>query len=358
MRLRPINTIGNILLGGQAVHLDGPVPVKALHIAYAVANDVGDDTDFTDIIGQTLVSITGSKKPTGDRVNLIRPQSLVSFVDAFGGTSRTVSATGGAALHVITIPFGMENDDNCLFIRYGQTLNVYPPAFDPTDVTAAQCTVYAEPDLARVNRYNLRYIETTIPLGGLVRFPIESHRSGLAALIISESSTGAANNPTSVALMRGDERLNWGDWDDFRGVSYSALRVEGDMVFDDVVMDLTSRGKALWTGFGGGLDLELMNGAGNVVVTQVLMDRHVGGALQESLAYRAAQVIEVSDSFDSAGTPYEIKHALVPPPSINPGIEAPHLPIPKAPEQAEFPSSPPHTTLPVVPQGRVLKRLI
>lgn len=356
--LRPINTIGDATRSGQAVGMEGPAQIKALYLCYEVDNAENDDTDFDDIIGTLVVKVFGQKQPTGDRAALSRPQSLVSAVDAIGGRCRTESTTGGAARHILKIPYGLPYDDNVLFLRREQRLLVYVPQFDATNVDAVSCTVYAEIDRGGVARYNLIHIDEQITLGGLRRMPLT--RDGLVGLVLSEGST---TNPDNWALMDGAHRLTWGEWDDYQGVFQSSLEIEADMTYEDLVFDPTSRGRELWQAIYGDLTLELDGGSGTITVHQLIQDRHVGGALEESLRFRAGGHQAVRTELSETGTAASITEALVPRPSLSPEIE-PHAKLPAGAgggggaTEAKVPKPPrAKVVTPGFPSGGVLKRI-
>lgn len=355
--LRPINTVGDAFVAGQAVGMEGPAQIKALYLCYDVENDDTDDTDFDDIIGTLVCKVFGQRQPTGDRAVLSRVQSLVSAVDAIGGRCRTESATGGAARHIIRVPFGLPYDDNVLFLRREQRILVYVPQFDDTDATAASCTVYAEIDRGGVARYNLIHIDEQVTLGGLRRIPLT--RDGLVGLVLSE---GSSENPDSWALMDGSHRLTWGDWDDYQGVFQALMEIEGDMVYEDQVFDPTTQGRELWQAIYGDLTLELNGGDGTLTVHQMIQDRHVGGALEESLRFRAGAHQAVRTELSENGEQAQITEALVPQPSLSPSVE-PHAKISApgssggASESAKVPQPPRTRVTPGFSSPSVLKRI-
>lgn len=353
MELRPINTISNILTGGQSVTLQGQAPVKAIVLAYYGSMTSGT-CDFDYLTGNINIAVHGDKSPTGDRASVHRPQTFVSLADAFGGRALSESAAAGDFLHVLPIWFGLPDDDNCLFVRRGQRLQVFPSVFDSTNVSSASCQVYAFLDRGCVNRYNMIHEDESVPIGGKKIYPLTSE--GLAALVMSPAST---TDNDSFALLDGQERLIWGDRGPYRGVFQSMLKIEGAMFKEDVIVDTTRQGRNLWNGVKDNLNLELNGGSGKVWVHQVIIDKHVGGALEESLEYRAGGQEAVRSELSESGISGKITEALVPQPSLSPSIGT-SAPIPQPSGGAEYSAPVPRkrTALPVQPgSGGVLKRI-
>jgi hypothetical protein len=352
--LRPVNTVGDATIGGQAVGVEGPLQIKRAYFCYTVDNADTKDAEWADIAGEVHIRVFGEREPTGDRAALSRPQGLISAADVLGGRARLDTTTGGTAYVTLPILFGQDHDDSCLFLRQGQRALFYVPRWDDTDVGAngVSCAVYVEEDPDAVARYNLIHLDQQITLGGLRRVPLT--RDGLMGLVISE---GSSENPDSFALLDGNERLIWGDWEDFLGVFQSSARIEGDMVYPDVVLDPTARGQSIWTAVHNDLTLELQGGSGTITVYQMIQDRHLGGALRESLAHRAGMQQDVRNTLRDVGESAEITEALVPKPSVNPSISQSAQISQGSGSQESAPiPRPKRTTLPVQrPQRSVLK---
>lgn len=336
MRLRPINTIGDATIGGQTVGFQGPAPVKALVLAYKIDNAAGTDADFDNITGSLHVKIFGDIGPKGDICALHRPQSLTTVVDAIGGRCRLVSTTGDYAYLTVYIPLGGRYDDNVRFVREPQRMIIYVPEATGAEVDGAECTVYAVVEESGVNRYNLIHLDEQVTLGGLRRLNLT--KDGLIGLVLSVGST---TNPDSFALLDGSDRLVWGDWDDYHGVWQSAMEIEGDPIYADQYIDLTSQSRYLWQGIHRDLVLELQGGTGTLTVHQLIQDQHIGGALQDSLRYRAERQQATIYQLRNSNAPAEVEHALVPQPSLNPSV----MPI-----GGQSPSPSQETLLPVEPQ--------
>lgn len=282
MLLRYVDAIPDATVPNQVVRIDGPLPVRAVFICYEGVNSDTKDTDPSDIIGDLIISNTGAIHPE-DLARLDRPQALISWTEAYYGRCRSHSATGDVFQHVLPVYMGYPYDRNVEFVGSSESLEIWVPQFDGTDVESCTAKVYVLFGLG-ITRYHPVLRDRRVDLGG--RRKEYLYRQGTATIILSEADT---TNPDSFVLLREPkERLTWGDWEDYLGIWQTLLDIDVDPTYDDEVIDLVFGGETMEAALGAGGAIEIDGGADYLTMFEWGVDWQVGPEGVASARFRDA----------------------------------------------------------------------
>jgi hypothetical protein len=316
--LRLINTVADASVPNQVVRIDGPLPVRAVFFAYEGQNSEGEDTSHDDIVGDVVISNTGALHPE-DLARLDRAQSLISWCEAYYGRCRSDSATGGAFAHVLPVWMGYPFDKNIEFVGPGDTLEVWVPQFDGTNVDNVMCKVYALFGLG-VARYHPVLRDRRIDLGG--RRKEYLYRQGVGTLILSSADTTDPNS--FVVLREPKERLTWADWQDNLGIWQTFLDIDANPLYADQVIDMVYKGETLEAALGPGSAIELDGGADYLTMMEFGLDWNVGPEGHAAAKFRREYLKDTRARIRAAGAEPGQSSAVVPSPPesvIVPGVE-------------------------------------
>lgn len=296
MRINLVNTIVDATVAGQVVTWEGPGVATDFLLYYSGENTDGNQTAFDDtvITGPLNVSHHGGAN-LGDLYHLNRPAALETFWEANAGWFYVVSVAGGAYEGVLPVPFHLRFDDNGLYVAPNERVQlIVPYIVDAVNLDNCSCTVSVVLREA-ITRYIPRVHDMTVDIGGLRK---ERLPEGTAVVILTEVKADAnAVNPTNIAVLRGEHRLIYIDWDAMYAVWQTLTFCEAaPMNAGDIYLDFTDLGRHLGDALGTGQTIEFDGGGGTnpyLIMFTYSLDYHVPSRTVQSGTFVAGQIEEV-----------------------------------------------------------------
>lgn len=304
MRLQLVDTLPDARVGG-VVTMEGPATITDLFLYFTGVNLAGSHANMaTQLAGPLIVSHNGGSE-LGDIVSLGRPQSLITMCENQKGRFVETSVNGGQYQGVLQIPFHLGNDENGIYLGPNERLQIQIGAFAGTNIEPLQpftCEITARvADV--VTRYIPRIHDLRVDLGGIRK---ERLPEGTAVLVLT---AGSVANPGRLAVLRGEKRLLYIDWDAYFSI-YQAM-YESDSVphmATDLFVDFTDLGRHLSDALGSGQVLELQDGSVFLTMMTYSLDYHVPSRTALSAAYTAGEYAKTETRLRREG----VEHTMLP----------------------------------------------
>lgn len=304
MRIQLVDTIPDASVGG-VVSFEGPGTVTDIFCYFSGTNGAGKTASLLTDLGSPLIVSHHGGNELGDIVSLGRPQSLITMCEATRGRFVQVSTAGAAYEAVLQVPLHLGYDDNGLYIAPNERLQIEVPAHSDADLAAGSAfTCEVTVKLAdTLTRYIPRIHDMRVDLGGMRK---ERLPEGTAVIVLTKGDT---TNPDRIAILRGEQRLLYTDWDAYSAIWQSMFMADSAMsMTGDQYIDFTDLGRHMGDALGSGQILEFQGGSDYLQMCTFSLDYHVPSRTGLSVGYASSEIAKVETRMRREG----VDHAMLP----------------------------------------------